>query len=194
MSAVAWTGASLAALLSATAPQPGAGEPEVPAQTLRIDAARTTVEFQIAALWILRRSGRFDHVDGTLDIAAGGDSAKIRVRIEVDSVRMNDPDHVELLLSPAFFDADRHPWIEFESEPFALSGTSPLALPGHLTVRGIRQDVRFDLDLGQCRPGPPAPCKVVVDGVLQRSRFGMNEYRRTLAEAVHLKIAATLAE
>lgn len=181
-------------MLASTAPQPESTEPEVRVQTLRIDAARTTVEFQIAALWILRRSGRFDHIDGTLDIAAGGDSAQIRVRIEVDSVTMKDPDHVELLLSPAFFDADRHPWIEFESEPFALSGQSPLALPGHLTVRGIRQQVVFNLDLRQCQPGPPAPCKVIVDGVLQRSRFGMTEYRRTLAEAVHLKIAATVAE
>lgn len=181
-------------MLAATAPQQDSIEPLVSARTLRIDAARTTVEFQIAALWILRRSGRFDHIDGTLDIAAGGDSAQIRVRIEVDSVSMADPDHVELLLSPAFFDANRYPWIEFESEPFALSGPSPLALPGHLTVRGMRQPVRFNLDLGQCRLGPPAPCKVIVDGVLQRSRFGMTEYRRTLAEAVHLRISATVAE
>lgn len=194
MSLAIWLWLATAAAAVATVAAPESIESQPAAQTLRIDAARTVVDFQIAALWILRRSGRFDGIDGTLEIAAGGESAQIRVRIEVDSVRMKDPDHVELLLSPAFFDAARYPLIEFESAPFALSGASSLALPGRLTVRGISRQVRFNLDLRECRPGPPAPCKVIVDGVLQRSQFGMTEYRRTLAEDVHLRIAALVAE
>ena len=194
MSLAIWLWLTTAAAAIATVDAPESIESEPAAQTLRIDAARTAVDFQIAALWILRRSGRFDGIDGTLEIAAGGESAQIRVRIQVDSVHMKDPDHVELLLSPAFFDAARYPLIEFESEPFALSDASPLALPGRLTLRGISRQVRFNLDLRQCRPGPPAPCKVIVDGVLRRSQFGMTEYRRTLAEDVHLRIAALVAE
>lgn len=192
MSAAAWLGVLTAAALTAAAAEPESTEPAPLAQALRIDGPGTAVEFEIAALWILRRSGRFGQVEGTLEVAAGGASAQIAVRIRADSVSMKDPDHVELLLSPAFFDAARYPWIEFRSEPFELAGKPQLALPGELTVRGIRRPVRFDLDLRNCQPGPPAACQVIVDGVLERSRFGMTEYRRTLADQVHLRIAAVV--
>lgn len=193
VSASAWLYLASTGLAAPADPQLPIEPAAASAQTLRIDAAGTAVDFDIAALWILRRSGRFSAIDGTLDINATGDQAQIRVRIAVDSVNMKDPDHVSLLLSPAFFDASRYPLIEFNSEPFALAGQSQLKLPGVLTVRGISRKVLFNLDLGQCRPGPPAACKVIVDGVLHRSQFGMTEYRRTLAEQVHLRISAVVA-
>jgi polyisoprenoid-binding protein YceI len=168
-----------------------AGSEPLP-RTFRIEATSARVEFDIAALWVLHRRGHFRDLDGSLTISADGASAEIDVRIRVDSVQMKDPDHVELLLSEAFFDAEQHPWIEFRSDAFALSGDTRLALPGTLTVRGISRRVRFDIDLGSCRPGLPETCTVIVDGVLQRSQFGMNEYRRTLSDKVYLKIAATL--
>jgi polyisoprenoid-binding protein YceI len=161
-------------------------------RTFPIDASNARVGFDVAALWILHRRGHFGDVDGNLWLAADGQSATIKVRLRVDSVQMKDRDHVELLLSPAFFDAAQHPWIEFSSDAFALSGARRLALPGTLTVRGITRRVRFDVELGSCRPGVPEPCAVTVDGVLQRSRFGMTEYRRTLADKVFLEIAVTL--
>lgn len=161
-------------------------------QAFRIDPSSARVEFDVTALWVLRRRGHFADLDGSVHIAADGQSAEIDVRIRVDSVQMKDRDHVELLLSPAFFDAAHHPWIEFRSDAFVLSGDTRLALPGTLSVRGISRRVRFDVELGHCRPGLPESCTVIVDGVLQRSRFGMTEYRRTLADKVHLRIVATL--
>jgi polyisoprenoid-binding protein YceI len=179
-------------LIAAIAIEGGAVASEPQPQTLRIDASNARVEFDIAALWVLHRRGHFDELHGNLTISADGQNAEIDVRIRVDSVQMKDRNHVDLLLSPAFFDAVHHPWIEFRSDVFALSGDALLALPGTLSVRGISRRVRFDVDLGNCRPGLPESCTVVVDGVLQRSRFGMTEYRRTLADKVYLQIAARL--
>jgi len=183
---------STAVLLAFAAEGRGDGDAGGP-RVFRIDASAARVEFDIAALWILHRRGHLSDIDGSVQISADGQSAEIQVRIRVDSVRMKDPDHVELLLSPAFFDAAQHPWIEFRSDAFALSGDTRLALPGELSVRDIRRRVDFSIDLGNCRPDLPEPCTVTVDGVLQRSHFGMTEYRRTLADKVHLKIEATLA-
>ncbi len=163
-------------------------------RTIPIDASNARVEFDIMALWVLHRRGHFGELHGSLTISTDGQSAAIDVRIRVDSVQMRDRDHVDLLLSPAFFDAAQHPWIEFRSDAFALSGDTRLALPGTLNVRGISRPARFDIDLGSCRPGLPEPCTVIVDGVLQRSRFGMTEYRRTLADKVNLQIAARLGD
>jgi len=183
--------ATLLCAIAAEAVADSGGASQAP-RTYPIDASIARVEFDVAALWILHRRGHFDHIDGSLRLAADGQSATIEVRLRVDSVRMKDRDHVELLLSPAFFHAAQHPWIEFRSDPFALSGARNLGLPGTLTVRGITRRVRFDVALGSCRPDFPEPCTVTVDGVLQRSRFGMHEYRRTLADKVYLSIVATL--
>lgn len=163
------------------------------ASALQLDSRNTEVEFEIAALWILRRHGQFTEVEGRIDSDPAAGTAVITVRIRVDSVRMKDPDHVRLLLSPEFFDAARHPWIEFRSEPFAIDGKAQASLPGHLSLRGVTRRVRFDIDRSHCDLRAASACEVIVDGSLERSRFGMTEYRRTLADRVHLKIAARVA-
>lgn len=183
----------LAPLMLLLASACGASEVSSAPPALRIDSDSAQVEFEIAALWILRRHGHFGEIEGRIDSDAAAGTAVISVRIRVDSVRMKDPDHVRLLLSPEFFDAARHPWIEFRSEPFALDGAARVALPGKLSVRGITRRVRFLIDRGHCDLRALTPCEVVVDGSLKRSRFGMNEYRRTLADKVHLKITARIA-
>lgn len=181
------------AALTAVAGALPARAPEAPARTLEIDSAETRVDFDITALWVLRRRGEFRELNGTLTVTPDGKSAQIDVRIRVASVHMANPDHVELLLSPAFFDAAQHPWIKFRSEPFALSTHARLALPGTLSVRGIRRKVRFTVDTRQCRVEQLDRCRVLVSGILKRSRFGMTEYHRTLADEVRLRIAATVS-
>ncbi|GMU42964.1 MAG: YceI family protein [Xanthomonadales bacterium] len=160
----------------------------------RFDSTQARVEFEIAALWLLRRHGDFGHIDGQLLVDPQTGSARIAVRIRVDSVRMKDPDHRRLLLSPAFFDAGRHPWIEFTSESFALAGARESVLPGLLSVRGVRHKVRFVVDRGDCGHSATPHCEVRVRGSLRRSRFGMTEYRRTLSDRVHLRITVRLGE
>lgn len=177
----AWLALSLAGALSAA---------EAPRET-RFDSQHARVEFEIAALWLLRRHGHFEDIEGRLQVDPQTGEARIQVRIRVDSVHMKDPDHVRLLLSPEFFDAARHPWIEFESLPFALAGARESALPGYLSVRGVRRKVRFAIDRGDCT-AEATPCEVSVRGSLRRSRYGMTEYRRTLSDRVHLRIVARL--
>lgn len=179
-----------ASLLAAFCATLGAAEP--PPQETRFDAAHARVEFEIAALWLLRRHGHFEHIEGRLLTDAQAGTATLQVRIRVDSVRMKDPDHVRLLLSPEFFDAAHHPWIEFESEPFALEDAGEAALPGHLSVRGVRRKVRFELEREACTGADAVACEVSVSGSLRRSRYGMTGYRRTLSDRVQLRIVARL--
>jgi len=190
-----WRGWARGAALLATSGTSWAALPEpaeegMPEQTLSIDAASTTVNFEIVALWFLKRRGEFTEIEGTLKILDDGKRAQIDVRIAVASVQMKDPEHVELLLSPAFFDAVGHPLIEFNSKPFKLSEKTAVALPGYLTVRGVRRKVRFEIDASHCEP--EKRCSVIVNGVLSRSKFGMTEYRRTLSDEVHLSIDASV--
>ena len=184
-----WLGAAIC-VSGIAADSPGPDGRATPG--LQLDGARTRVAFEIVALWLLRRHGEFVDVEGRVDRDPAAGTAVISVRIRVASVRMKDPDHVRLLLSAEFFDAQRHPWIEFRSDPFALDGTAQGSLPGSLSLRGTTRRVRFSIDRGDCDLRAATDCTVIVDGTLQRSRFGMSGYRRTLSDKVHLKIAARL--
>lgn len=173
--------------------EPPATEPEESEpQRFLLDPASTHVGFDIVAMWILRRRGEFREIEGAMEVAPDRDSAVIDVRIRVGSVQMPNPDHTELLLSPEFFDAAQHPWIEFRSDRFVPGQGQWLDLPGTLQVRGISQRVRFSAQTSRCSLEPGQRCEVEVDGSLSRSQFGMTEYRRTLADEVHLRIFATM--
>lgn len=190
---IAWAASLLLpSWLLATGPADSAVTDQPGPKRLQIDPAGTRVAFDIAALWILKRRGEFDDIEGSLTVAADSRTAVIDVRIRVASVEMPNPDHTLLLLSPDFFDAEAFPWIEFRSDPFDLGTGGRLQLPGTLRVRGISQRVQFAADTGRCAPRRSTHCEVEVSGTLQRSRFGMTEYRRTLADDVHLRIFANM--
>jgi polyisoprenoid-binding protein YceI len=192
---MAWSSALACALIQGS---PDAAEPVSQAlpvgRSLHVDPSNTRVEFEVAALWILRRHGVFQQIEGQLQVDPDARMASIGVRIRVASVVMKNPKHVELLLSPAFFDVEQYPWIEFDSEPFSLEPAERLALPGSLLVHGIRRHVEFDVDTRGCSADRLDDCEVIVNGSLQRSQYGMTEYRRTLADEVHLTIAAALSD
>jgi polyisoprenoid-binding protein YceI len=166
--------------------------PESEVQRFLLDPASTHVGFDIVAIWILRRRGEFKDMEGSMTVAPDRGSAVIEVRIRVASVEMPNADHTELLLSPDFFDAAQHAWIEFRSDRFVPGQGRWLNLPGTLQVRGISQRVQFSVQTSRCSLEPGRPCEVEVNGTLQRSQFGMTEYRRTLADEVHLRIFATM--
>lgn len=159
---------------------------------LHVDPARTRVGFDISALWVLRRRGEFRDVEGSLSYEPDGVNAVIQVRIRVASVDMPNAEHVKLLLSADFFDAGQYPWIEFRSEPFALGKAERLDLPGTLQLHGITQRVQFSAETSRCLLDAKSSCEVEVSGTLQRSQFGMTEYRHTLADEVNLRIFATM--
>jgi len=171
---------------------PIAADAELPMQ-LSIDPATSRVDFDIVALWVLRRRGRFDEIEGVLSIDRSAHQARIDIRIPVRSVWMKDPEHRELLLSPAFFDAEQHPEIRFRSDAFSSTASGELSVRGSLSVRGRERRARFAVRAEGCTLDErPQDCHVHVRGSLRRSRFGMVEYSRTLADEVHLDIEVRL--
>ena len=99
----------------------------------------------------------------------------------------------QLLLSPAFFDAEQHPEIRFRSDAFSSTASGELSVRGSLSVRGRERRARFAVRAEGCTLDErPQDCHVHVRGSLRRSRFGMVEYSRTLADEVHLDIEVRL--
>src|SRR4051812_24621978 len=81
----------------------------LPTGTWTIDPAHSSAEFRVKHLALASFKGRFTDIDAT--IADG----RLEGTVPVESVTVKVPDLKSHLLSPEFFDAERHPEIRFVS-------------------------------------------------------------------------------
>jgi polyisoprenoid-binding protein YceI len=104
------------------------------AGTWILDPARSSVEFRAPLLFgvIGTVKGRFTGYGGTLDLEA---RPAIELTIEACSIDTGNAKRDAHLRSAAFFDAEEHPVVRFESESAALDGEK-LAVHGTLRAGG----------------------------------------------------------
>jgi polyisoprenoid-binding protein YceI len=134
-----------------------------------VDPTHSAVEFvaRYAVFTLVR--GRFTSFSGTvvidpLHLAA----TQIDVDIDASSVDTAMPQRDAHLLSEDFFDVERHPKISFRSQGATVLAAGRYTVHGDLTIRGITQPVRLDVDvfgrgpdvLGNPRLGLRATAKV----------------------------------
>ncbi|SDD65496.1 YceI family protein [Aquimonas voraii] len=160
---------------------------------LRIDTAHSFAGFSVRAAWVKRIDGRFAHIEGVVRPEAG-QAWLLEVRVASGSVLMGRESHEDWARSADFFDAARHPWIEFRAA--GLSKTllqEGGAIEGVLSLRGISRPVRFELLPTECaRPG--VECPVQARGEVDRSQFGMTARRVFVSDKVKLSFDIRLRE
>lgn len=106
----------------------------LPAGTWRVDPVHSTVEFSVKHMVVANFRGGFDAFDVTVD------ESGIRGTVEVASVRVSEPNLTGHLLSPDFFDAERHPQLSFNSTAVTVTGDD-LVVDGELTLKGVTRPV-----------------------------------------------------
>jgi polyisoprenoid-binding protein YceI len=147
------------------------------AGTWMVDPTHSALEFvaRYAVFTLVR--GRFTSFSGTVVIDPLHPTAtQIDVDIDASSVDTALPDRDAHLLGDEFFDVARHPKISFRSQGATVLAAGRYAVHGELTIRGITQPVRLDVDLfgrapdvlGNPRLGLRATAKV------QRAVWGIN--------------------
>ena len=138
-------------------------------------------------MWMFDVAGRFGAVTGEVDIDHEARSARVHARIDTRAVSMRRTSHEEWVKSDEFFDAARHPYIVFDSEPFPLAMLQLGGdIAGNLTLRGQTRPASLRLRPTECPGAVALSCAVVADGTVQRSDFGMRTRRATLADKVRL--------
>lgn len=75
------------------------------------------------------------------------ESTQITVDIDASSVDSAMAVRDTHLRGEEFFDIERHPNITFRSRGATLLGAGRYAVQGELTIRGVTQPVRLDVDL-----------------------------------------------
>jgi polyisoprenoid-binding protein YceI len=158
----------------------------------RINPARSDAEFGVRLLWWRTVTGHFTQIDGEVNIDPQG-HAVVDARIATSSVVMNSERLRRWVLAPDFFNAAQYPAIRFLSQPITFAMlTSGGVLSGQLTLRGITQPMRFQLQPANCTPTHEPVCVIEARGSMSRSAFGMNSHRTALSDEVQLGLLIAL--
>ncbi|WP_326834810.1 YceI family protein [Amycolatopsis rhabdoformis] len=115
------------------------------AGTWTVDAAHSLVAFSVVHMTIARVTGRFDVLDGEVDVTAS--AASLRVRVATASVSSGHPKRDELIRSADFLDSARFPELEFTASATGFSA-GDWTLPGLLSIRGVARPVELAVRTG----------------------------------------------
>lgn len=172
---------------------PPAGAQAAP-PTVAFDTARSWLGFEVRTRFGQRMAGEFPRYDGVVEHLPDG-RHRVRLRIATSEAMIPDrPRYTSWMRSQSFFDAIRHPWMEFVSEPYAPALLREGgALKGRLSLRGVTRDEELDVVRAGCdRPG--LDCDIQVSGAIERADYGMREWQFALADQVRLEVRVRLQE
>lgn len=106
----------------------------LPAGTWQVDPVHSTVGFSVKHMLVASFRGGFDTFSVTLD------EDGLRGTVDVASIEVSEPNLNAHLLSPDFFDAERHPELSFRSTAIRVEGDA-LDVDGELTLKGETRPV-----------------------------------------------------
>ena len=146
---------ALSALMIAAAPGP---------MTWNVDVPHTGIEFSVKHFFT-PVTGQFDdyRIDLEFDREQPAHST-VSVRIDVASVNTGDERRDEHLLSGDFFEADKYPYITFESEQVWQTDTDELLARGNLTIKDLPIKILGVMDV-------PGEMQEMLGGVTEIASF-----------------------
>ena len=111
-----------------------------------IDPQHTNAVFSVRHLMIADVAGMFPDVTGVVNIDENDiTKSTVSVNIDVVSIDSGVAKRDEHLKSSDFFEADKFPKMTFVSRKVEQKGQGRLAVAGDLTIRGIANEVVFDV-------------------------------------------------
>lgn len=158
------------------------------------DPAYTRFGFELRTRWGQRVSGNFPRYDGELVVLPDG-LHQVRIRLATAAVVVAGSGRFTALArGPRFFDAQRHPLVEFVSEPHpAELARTGGPLRGRLTMGGVSRMETFELEPAACaRPG--RDCDAVANGSVDRGNYALDDWRFALDESVGFQLRLRLLE
>lgn len=190
---------AIALLILATpmaAPTTPATEVALEAERMLIVPAASRVQFRVRLFGVVPVAGSFPAIEGAITIDAAAKRAHVEAEVDARAVRMRRASHAAWARSGEFFDAESHPQIRFESDPFPLARLDRGgAIQGRLTVRGMTRPAAFTIEHARCEAaraprregGAARRCEVELAGAIDRSEYGMRTRGGTLANRVSLR-------
>jgi polyisoprenoid-binding protein YceI len=119
---------------------------QVPTGTYAVDPVHSSITFAITHNGVATFRSGFDGYEARL---SGGENPKLEGSVDVASIEIDDEQLKGHLLSPEFFDAERHPRLRFESSELSVADDGSATLHGELEIRGEVRQVEANGKFGQ---------------------------------------------
>jgi len=151
---------------------PTAVDDRISAGTWTIDRVHSSATFAVEHAGLSLFRGAFKDLDAELVV---DDESVLSGVVQVESIDVEDENIRPHLLSPEFFDAERHPVIRFESSELSFDGDE-VRLVGELEMAGATQPIEV---LGTLRgptvlPGGGEKLALAFETTIDRTAFGIN--------------------
>lgn len=121
----------------------------VKAQTWKVDAAHTNIEFSVDYMVVSELNGTFKMFDGKAESAKPDfTDAKINFNVDVNSINTDNEMRDKHLKGDDFFNAEKYPKMAFTSTSMKKINDKNYELTGNLTIRDVTKTVKFDVTYG----------------------------------------------
>ncbi|MBW3550733.1 MAG: YceI family protein [Proteobacteria bacterium] len=159
---------------------------------LGFDPVHTRFGFELRTRWGQRVHGAFPQYQGELRVLPDG-RHQVHIRLATAAVEVGESErYTAIARGDGFFDAERHPLIEFVSEPHqAALAHRGGQLRGTLSMHGTSRLESFTLTPSGCaRPG--IDCDVVAEGSVSRGDYGLDGWKLVLGDRVRFSLRVRL--
>ena len=117
-----------------------------------VDPAHSLAEFRVKYMMIVNVKGRFDELEGVVDLKDPIEDSTIDVTFKTASISTNDAKRDGHLRSPDFFDVETHPVMAFRGSRIERTSDTAGEVHGDLTIRGVSRPVSLDIEFNDWTP------------------------------------------
>lgn len=146
---------------------------QIPAGAYVVDPVHSSIGFAVVHNGVSTFRSGFDDYEIHL---TGSESPQLVGSVDVSSIEIDEPQLKGHLLSPEFFDAERHPQLRFESSELDVAEDGSATIRGELEIRGEKHQVeasgRF-AQLGEDLAGK-ARVGLSLEATVDRRSFGLD--------------------
>jgi polyisoprenoid-binding protein YceI len=144
----------------------------VPAGKWAADRTHSSATFEVGHLGVSTFRGAVKDFDATLEVGDG--SFELDGRARVESFDVDEPNLKGHLLSPEFFDAERHPEIRFQASELVETDEG-IVVNGELEIRGTSKPVAAHAEVGEPGVGPDGVERVSLElsTTIDRTEYGL---------------------
>lgn len=135
-----------------------------------VDASHSEVGFTARHLMVTKVRGTFADFTATVQVGEPFEASSVTAEVKLESINTRSEDRDAHLRSADFFDVEQYPTMTFTSTEVTES-----SMTGDLTIKGITQQVTFDLDFSGVSADPWGGTRAGVEATteINRKDFGL---------------------
>lgn len=145
--------------------------------TYKIDPAHSRIGFSARHAMVTKVRGAFNEYEGEgyFDVENPSQS-HLEITIKTDSIDTRNADRDAHLKSNDFFDMENYPEIRFRTTSVEPAGDNTFRVSGDLTIKGVTNPVRFDLEFTGSAVDPFNNERIGLEGhtTVNRKDWGVN--------------------